>query len=664
MASRANISRGRGGGGTSRSKIGISRTGGSRSRAGISAHASGLTGSGGTVRVFHNGINVTPQSLLSSSTARYAPTGPSKTPQVKRSSQSKEFPHNQPRQTGVVRGSQDARDDAKTDAGGHNSPGSRSLARRKRDGNMEDKGLTEEDLCAPVTIRLCETPTQMLLEITGSAVAIDLRDYDRYQYEKQEYEKRVAEHVGSDKYISRHTQSVNWAQKTKEVMAIAATTKDVSCAANTWEIFDEQAKGMDTGAGDEGVYGDIGSKTDAGKTMSDVQKQASELATVTLASPGCLLETVNTVAPPPLLQSTTADNGGRMHAGSSALSGSGVVNPNSSRARLIHTPGGGAGTGAAPSQRRRSSQSSKGSVVRKSDPKTHTGNEIDEEATGPMDSRGVAEVLAAQQAQEIMVSKELLNSLELVERSLFQNLLHKKQLEYRNYPLVEDISGGEKDAEGAGDIAVAPAVEGGKEDTEELCSTYTVLVVPQEDGSHKRAGLQKLWTHHYPFTDGGTTQSAGEKGRRAPVHGGDSSPSGGKMAGMAQGSVDGVGGAEGMFAVHRDRTVTALCFHQLNGDVLAVGYGDFFFSPRLQPGGAVLFWSVRNPEYPERVIRTHSNVTSLDFSGRHPNLLAVGMYDGTIAIFDTARDSEHFGSPVAESSSSAGKHTDPVWQVR
>lgn len=49
---------------------------------------------------------------------------------------------------------------------------------------------------------------------------------------------------------------------------------------------------------------------------------------------------------------------------------------------------------------------------------------------------------------------------------------------------------------------------------------------------------------------------------------------------------------------------------------------------------------VRNPEYPERTIGTHSSVTSLDFSERHPTLLAVGMYDGTTAIYDTAREGE------------------------
>ncbi len=38
-----------------------------------------------------------------------------------------------------------------------------------------------------------------------------------YQQEKQDYEKRVQERIGSDRYASRHAQTVNWALKTKEV---------------------------------------------------------------------------------------------------------------------------------------------------------------------------------------------------------------------------------------------------------------------------------------------------------------------------------------------------------------------------------------------------------------------------------------------------------------
>lgn len=69
----------------------------------------------------------------------------------------------------------------------------------------------------------------------------------------------------------------------KKVTAAAAATKDASCAATTWEIFDEQSKGTDQGVADDGVYGGAGSKAEVGGEETSVQRQAGELTTVTLA---------------------------------------------------------------------------------------------------------------------------------------------------------------------------------------------------------------------------------------------------------------------------------------------------------------------------------------------------------------------------------------------
>lgn len=68
-----------------------------------------------------------------------------------------------------------------------------------------------------------------------------------------------------------------------KVTAATAATKDASCAATTWEIFDEQSKGTDQGVADDGVYGGAGSKAEVGGEETAVQRQAGELATVTLA---------------------------------------------------------------------------------------------------------------------------------------------------------------------------------------------------------------------------------------------------------------------------------------------------------------------------------------------------------------------------------------------
>lgn len=47
----------------------------------------------------------------------------------------------------------------------------------------------------------------------------------RYQQEKQDYEKRVQERIGSDRFASRHAQTVNWALKTKEVSSVRNDTR-------------------------------------------------------------------------------------------------------------------------------------------------------------------------------------------------------------------------------------------------------------------------------------------------------------------------------------------------------------------------------------------------------------------------------------------------------
>lgn len=39
-------------------------------------------------------------------------------------------------------------------------------------------------------------------------------------------------------------------------------------------------------------------------------------------------------------------------------------------------------------------------------------------------------------------------------------------------------------------------------------------------------------------------------------------------------------------------------------------------------------------QWPERIYHCDHGVTALDFSVANPNLLAVGMYNGTVAIFN------------------------------
>jgi WD40 repeat protein len=57
---------------------------------------------------------------------------------------------------------------------------------------------------------------------------------------------------------------------------------------------------------------------------------------------------------------------------------------------------------------------------------------------------------------------------------------------------------------------------------------------------------------------------------------------------------------------------------------------------------------------------TPAGVSALDWSGSSPNLLAVGLHDGNVAIYDVRSRQPR---PVMESVAGAGKHNDPVWKV-
>ena len=134
--------------------------------------------------------------------------------------------------------------------------------------------------------------------------------------------------------------------------------------------------------------------------------------------------------------------------------------------------------------------------------------------------------------------------------------------------------------------------------------------------------------------------------------------------------------------------MSVLEWNRVNEDLLAVGYLQR--SDTTTPsGGLIALWSLKNPgkqatrpaavpvlefhsaflgiiEFPQAVLKTSSGVTSLDFSKLHPNLMAVGTYDGLIAIFDVRKvlEGESDGKPELESERLQGTHAAAVWQVK
>ena len=114
------------------------------------------------------------------------------------------------------------------------------------------------------------------------------------------------------------------------------------------------------------------------------------------------------------------------------------------------------------------------------------------------------------------------------------------------------------------------------------------------------------------------------------------------------------------FAYERTKRkqVTALCWNPGNPDLFAVGYGTFDF---LQQGsGMMCCYTLKNTSYPEYSYSTNSSVLCLDFHPHHPSLLAVGCYNGNVAVYDLSKNRTQ---PLYLSSIHTGQHSDPVWQV-
>ncbi|NXE25238.1 WDR78 protein, partial [Ardeotis kori] len=106
-------------------------------------------------------------------------------------------------------------------------------------------------------------------------------------------------------------------------------------------------------------------------------------------------------------------------------------------------------------------------------------------------------------------------------------------------------------------------------------------------------------------------------------------------------------------------SVSSMAWSKVNPDLLAVGYGAFDFKE--QKKGLACCWSLKNPMWPERIFRCEHGVTALDFSMASPNLLAVGMYNGSVAIYNVRSCTT---AALLDSGESSNKHTGPVWQLR
>jgi WD40 repeat protein len=85
--------------------------------------------------------------------------------------------------------------------------------------------------------------------------------------------------------------------------------------------------------------------------------------------------------------------------------------------------------------------------------------------------------------------------------------------------------------------------------------------------------------------------------------------------------------------------VTSLDFNHSNLDLLLVGYRPRA-SLKSDKKGMICFWTVKNSEFPERVIHTSSGVTAVKFSRNNPFIYGVGFMDGTVAIYNMKQNQD------------------------
>ena len=107
----------------------------------------------------------------------------------------------------------------------------------------------------------------------------------------------------------------------------------------------------------------------------------------------------------------------------------------------------------------------------------------------------------------------------------------------------------------------------------------------------------------------------------------------------------------------RKKHVTAIQWNPKYKDLFVVGYGSYDFLK--QNTGLICAYTIKNPTWPEYSYSTDSGVMCLDFHPNHPALLAVGLYDGTVMVYDIRIKGNN--KPIYMSSVRTAKHTDPVW---
>jgi len=105
-------------------------------------------------------------------------------------------------------------------------------------------------------------------------------------------------------------------------------------------------------------------------------------------------------------------------------------------------------------------------------------------------------------------------------------------------------------------------------------------------------------------------------------------------------------------------TSMAWCPGTDHDDVFVVGYGSFDYAK--QGKGYLVYFSMKNPSYPEGTVPSPSGIMCLSVNPKKGNLVACGLYDGSVALFDYK---EKNANPLIQTVS-VKRHGEPVWDLK
>ena len=104
--------------------------------------------------------------------------------------------------------------------------------------------------------------------------------------------------------------------------------------------------------------------------------------------------------------------------------------------------------------------------------------------------------------------------------------------------------------------------------------------------------------------------------------------------------------------------VTCVRWNAANPDLLAVTYGTLQFGTH---PGLVCCWSPKNPDHPALVYHTPTGATCCDFATQNAAMLAVGCYDGSLALYNTSQKSDR---PITDCFRGTDKPMGVIWDVQ